>query len=136
MTTCTTGNTKQLEKRSNSERNREGLFVALTTMLQNLLSEDPSLAATAPDFLRWGLLEQTAVDDAFIDLECVKRLTGLKKTKIYGLIRDGRFPAPYKIGVSSRWCSLEIRDWRRSMKQSGVPARQTDARVSPLDCGD
>ncbi|HUW51905.1 MAG TPA: AlpA family phage regulatory protein [Rhodanobacter sp.] len=34
--------------------------------------------------------------------------TGLKTSTIYTLVREGRFPAPVKLGKSSRWPSSEI----------------------------
>jgi len=39
-------------------------------------------------------------------------LGGVHRTTIYGLVREGGFPQPVKIGGSSRWLSDELRAWR------------------------
>ncbi|MFW2831678.1 helix-turn-helix transcriptional regulator [Sphingomonas sp. ID0503] len=49
---------------------------------------------------------------ALIALEEVERLTGIKKSKIYQLVREARFPAPYKPGgASTRWSRAEVVAW-------------------------
>ena len=44
-------------------------------------------------------------------MPAVQAEVGLHKTTIYGLIRDGKFPKPIKIGDSSRWLSDELAAW-------------------------
>jgi prophage regulatory protein len=34
--------------------------------------------------------------------------TGMGRTRIYDLMRVGRFPKPVKLGQSSRWASAEV----------------------------
>lgn len=34
-----------------------------------------------------------------------------KKGKIYAMIKDGKFPRPYKLGSSSRWKESEVDEW-------------------------
>jgi predicted DNA-binding transcriptional regulator AlpA len=34
--------------------------------------------------------------------------TGLRPSTIYGMVREGKFPPPVKLGRSSRWVSSEI----------------------------
>lgn len=41
----------------------------------------------------------------------VRAIVGMGRTKLYGLIADGEFPAPSKIGSSSRWRSDDIEAW-------------------------
>ncbi|AHE55881.1 hypothetical protein NX02_21225 [Sphingomonas sanxanigenens DSM 19645 = NX02] len=46
-------------------------------------------------------------------------LTGLGRTTIYRLIKEGSFPAPFKPGgAASRWSEAEIRDWREGLAAS------------------
>lgn len=56
--------------------------------------------------------------DPLIPLSEVLVLSGLSKTKIYGLIKAGAFPAPYKPGgAASRWSRREVLAWRESLRQ-------------------
>ena len=43
---------------------------------------------------------------------------GYQKTQVYAMIRDGEFPAPVKLGKSSRWVESEIDDWIDARIQS------------------
>lgn len=55
--------------------------------------------------------------DRLISLTEVKELTGLGKTMIYRLIRQGSFPQQYKPGgFASRWSECEILAWRESQR--------------------
>ncbi|OJU16581.1 MULTISPECIES: AlpA family phage regulatory protein [unclassified Sphingomonas] len=55
--------------------------------------------------------------DRFIRLDEVKRRVGLGKTMIYDLIRESKFPAPYKISpCASRWSDREIVAWINEVK--------------------
>lgn len=53
--------------------------------------------------------EQTI--DRLIDLEEVMRQVGMKKSKLYAEIKAGRFPAPVKLGASSRWSERKVQAW-------------------------
>lgn len=80
---------------------------------------------------------QSVVDvegsDALITLDAVKKMTGLGKTRIYALVRQGQFPAPYKPGgTSSRWNIAEVQAWRSTLK---VTRDTKQARPSPAHCG-
>lgn len=47
----------------------------------------------------------------------VMRRVGLGKSMIYMLIKQGRFPAPYKISpVASRWSEHEVTAWIAAVK--------------------
>ncbi|WP_064757385.1 helix-turn-helix transcriptional regulator [Escherichia coli] len=41
----------------------------------------------------------------------ITQLTGLTDKWFYRLIRDGAFPAPIKLGRSSRWLKSEVEAW-------------------------
>ncbi|EPR14223.1 hypothetical protein M527_29380 [Sphingobium indicum IP26] len=54
-----------------------------------------------------------------ITLAEVKEITGLGKTMIYRLIRQGNFPQQYKPGgFASRWSECEILAWRDSQREA------------------
>jgi len=55
--------------------------------------------------------------DRLIRFEEVSRLVGYGRSYIYKMIREGRFPSPYKPGgISSRWSEAEVRDWVQRIK--------------------
>ena len=49
--------------------------------------------------------------DRFIRRQEVEDMTGLKCSKIYLLISEGRFPRPVKLGTASRWSVLAVQKW-------------------------
>ena len=51
------------------------------------------------------------LEDQFIDMAFITRLTGLTDKWFYKLIKDGAFPAPIKLGRSSRWLKSEVEAW-------------------------
>lgn len=57
-------------------------------------------------------------------LPTVQQYTGLSKSTIYQLIKDGNFPAAYKLGDGSAravgWDSLEVQAWIDSRLNGGV----------------
>lgn len=53
----------------------------------------------------------TLLDDQFVDMKFITRLTGLTDKWFYKLIQDGEFPKPIKLGRSSRWLKSEIENW-------------------------
>lgn len=55
--------------------------------------------------------------DRLLKLDEVKRRVGLEKSMIYKLIREGRFPPPYKLSsFASRWSEREIVAWIDTVK--------------------
>ncbi|WP_288935110.1 AlpA family phage regulatory protein [uncultured Sphingomonas sp.] len=51
--------------------------------------------------------------DRLIRFSDVEQIAGLKRTRIYAMIRAGTFPAPYKPGgYASRWSWREVTAWR------------------------
>ncbi|MER1936842.1 AlpA family transcriptional regulator [Providencia rettgeri] len=51
------------------------------------------------------------LDDQFVDMKFITRLTGLTDKWFYKLIQEGEFPKPIKLGRSSRWLKSEVEDW-------------------------
>ena len=51
------------------------------------------------------------LNDQFVDMKFITRLTGLTDKWFYKLIQDGLFPKPIKLGRSSRWLQSEVEAW-------------------------
>lgn len=51
------------------------------------------------------------LEDQFINMAFITRLTGLTDKWFYKLIKDGEFPKPTKFGRSSRWRKSEVEVW-------------------------
>ncbi|HHH1419500.1 TPA: helix-turn-helix transcriptional regulator [Yersinia enterocolitica] len=51
------------------------------------------------------------LEDQFVDMVFITRLTGLTDKWFYKLIKDGAFPKPTKFGRSSRWRKSEVEAW-------------------------
>ncbi|WP_404998742.1 helix-turn-helix transcriptional regulator [Escherichia coli] len=51
------------------------------------------------------------MDDQMVDMAFITQLTGLTDKWFYKLIKDGDFPAPIKMGRSSRWLKSEVEAW-------------------------
>lgn len=51
------------------------------------------------------------IEDQFVDMAFITRLTGLTDKWFYKLIKDGVFPKPIKLGRSSRWLQSEVEAW-------------------------
>lgn len=62
------------------------------------------------------MIEQTI--DRLIELDEVMSQAGMKKTKLYAEIKAGRFPAPVKLGASSRWSQQLVQSWVAAQKQA------------------
>lgn len=58
----------------------------------------------------------------------VESRVGLKKSKIYALIAEGKFPRPVKIGHASSWVSTEIDQWIAALATERTMS--TDCEVS------
>ncbi|MEL6794651.1 MAG: AlpA family phage regulatory protein [Pseudomonadota bacterium] len=53
----------------------------------------------------------------------VEAQTGLKKSQIYALMREGDFPSPVAISQRSRgWPSSEIAEWIEARKEARIAA--------------
>lgn len=51
------------------------------------------------------------IECEMLKLEKVEAATGFKKSIIYEWIKQGKFPAPCKLGRTSRWRSTDINKW-------------------------
>ena len=50
----------------------------------------------------------------FISRAEVERRVGLRKTALYRMLREGRFPRPVRLGSKTvRWVSAEVDAWMR-----------------------
>lgn len=53
------------------------------------------------------------IDDPILRLPAVEYTTGIKKSAIYAMIKEGEFPAPIRLGKrSSGWLLSEINQWK------------------------
>lgn len=56
--------------------------------------------------------QANAAEDDFLHIASVEARVGLSRSKIYQLIREGKFPAPSKFGSRcSRWRAGGIKCW-------------------------
>ena len=55
--------------------------------------------------------EYSILNDQFVDMAFITKLTGLTDKWFYKLIKDGEFPKPIKLGRSSRWLESEVEAW-------------------------
>lgn len=64
--------------------------------------------------------------DRFMTRAEVERRVGLGRSAIYAMMRDGRFPEPFRLGPKCvRWSAAEITTWMQTRPRSrGDLARQ------------
>lgn len=63
----------------------------------------------------------------------VEALTGYKRSTIYKLIKEGKFPAPIALGDrASAWIESEIQGWIESRIAASRPERPKDSACGPL----
>lgn len=56
-------------------------------------------------------VQPSLLEDQFVDMAFITKLTGLTDKWFYKLIKDGLFPKPIKLGRSSRWLQSEVENW-------------------------
>jgi len=62
-------------------------------------------------------MNSDTVPERFLKLDEVKRRAGLGKSMIYRLIKEGKFPAPYKLSAAAaRWSERELVAWIDDVK--------------------
>ncbi|AOR59604.1 helix-turn-helix transcriptional regulator [Pectobacterium parmentieri] len=66
-------------------------------------------------------VQPSLLEDQFVDMAFITKLTGLTDKWFYKLIKDGLFPKPIKLGRSSRWLQSEVEIW---LQQRIVQSRQ------------
>lgn len=58
-----------------------------------------------------------ATAESLLCLPEVEAVVGMKKSKIYALLRQGKFPAPVRLGPRSvRWKSTDVQAWIDNLK--------------------
>ena len=66
--------------------------------------------------------EQNA--DSYLRFPEVKFRTGLSRTTIHRLIKDGDFPCPKKLGKRAvGWLSSDVARWREARPEARTPAK-------------
>lgn len=55
--------------------------------------------------------EATSHPDYLIDMKYITTLTGMTNKWFYHLIQENKFPAPIKLGRSSRWRLRDVEEW-------------------------
>lgn len=80
--------------------------------------DQPNLSVRERNLLLLASLPPaTHANDRLIPRARVEQIAGLKKTRIFEMIQEGKFPAPYKPGgAGSRWSEAEVRDWLSRVK--------------------
>lgn len=64
-------------------------------------------------------MPQTHTPDTLLRLPDVESIVGYKKSKIYNLMAENKFPHPVRLGkLSVRWKSSEISSWIDSLSSS------------------
>jgi prophage regulatory protein len=58
--------------------------------------------------------------ERLLKLADVEFMVALRKTTIYGLVEQKRFPAPVKIGKATRWRASEISQWVADRSRGGT----------------
>lgn len=51
------------------------------------------------------------LDDQLVDMAFITNFTGMTDKWFYRLISEARFPAPIKLGRSSRWRRSQVEAW-------------------------
>ena len=71
------------------------------------------------------MIEAEPLTERLLKLNEVSRRVGLGKTRIYSMISEGIFPAPYKIINASRWSEQEVVAWIMEVKDGFEGKRRT-----------
>ena len=50
-------------------------------------------------------------DEGFARRPTIENVTGMRHAKLYGMIGEGTFPRPVKVGNVSLWRVEQVRDW-------------------------
>ena len=59
----------------------------------------------------------------------VTEIVGLSFTKVWGLVREGKFPAPVDIGGIPRWFADEVSDWQNALPRKAYkPVHNAEAK--------
>lgn len=89
----------------------------IARVLDQLIADDRLVASLAAALEQRRFGASLIDDDVLVPLNVAKEISGLGKTMIYALVRQQKFPAPYKPGgVATRWSLDELRAWKRDLK--------------------
>jgi prophage regulatory protein len=58
-----------------------------------------------------GLRAESVAAARLLSMQQVEFEYSLHRTRVYGLIRQGQFPRPIKIGRTARWVRAELDQW-------------------------
>jgi len=78
--------------------------------------------SNSPHPIAAELTRDVVTSVALLPLPAVLARVGLSRSSVYALIAAGKFPAPVKIGVASRWASSQIDAWIAGAVQTGKVA--------------
>lgn len=66
----------------------------------------------------------TCTPDTLLRLPDVEKISGYKKSKIYNLMAEQKFPQPIRLGIRTvRWKSSEISSWIDGLSSSQAPGK-------------
>ena len=95
-----------------------GLLLALAK------EDEAGMAADDIDDMmeRWHAAGQSAASDQWVDLHVVMKATSLSKSTIERRVKDGAFPASFKVpGMDrNRWSLLEVNAWMAKAARAGA----------------
>ena len=72
-----------------------------------------------------GKLPAIPVTERLLPLPEVESRSGFKSSFIYQLIKEGKFPAPVKIGNASRWRESEVQQWIHAQIESNASGKHS-----------
>lgn len=89
----------------------------IAQVVDDLIADERFLSSLVTALEGRGFGGPLLEDDVLVPLDVAKQISGLGKTMIYALVRQGKFPPPYKPGgVATRWSLCELREWKRGLK--------------------
>lgn len=76
-----------------------------------------------------GELSPIPATEKLLPLPEVESRSGFKSSFLYQLIKSGKFPAPVKIGTSSRWRESEIQAWIQAQIESSTSGKRSGVQI-------
>lgn len=69
--------------------------------------------------------------DRIIRMPEVEKTVGLKKSSIYSMVKDGKFPKPVKISQGAKgWFESEVQAWITKKKTAHEPANDSQPQAA------
>ena len=72
-----------------------------------------------------GKLPAIPATEKLLPLPEVESRSGFKSSFLYSLIKEGKFPAPVKIGTASRWRESEVQAWIHAQIESSASGKHS-----------